>query len=134
MAHNVSAAARATQGNDVERRFHTDHELERRGNSLSRRCLIEAIDAYVGVTQVPRKVLAQECGQSEQQFSKSLSGIKGGDFNEVLDNIRRDIRLDYARRMTDAEVPGGLQELAAEALAYAAIRYLSTMRKRMAKV
>lgn len=114
--------------------FQPDLFVESHGNSLSCTCLTEAVDA----SGVIRKVLAEEVGQSESQFSKSLSGMKGGDFNQVVDNIRSDIRLDYARRLAEAEREGGLEDLAAEALAIAAIRYLGTRRQqphrpRMAK-
>lgn len=124
MAAHTARAIRASEGNDIDECFQSEACLETRGNSLSRRCLREAIDA----SGVIRKVLADEVDQTEQQFSKSLSGIKGGDFNQVLDNIRPSIRLDYAHRLADAERAGGLEELAAEALALAAIQYLRTRR------
>lgn len=129
MRSSVARAARATEGNELAPSFHGSREMETDGKSVSRRCLVEAVDAYVGANNdVSRKLLADEVGQTQQQFSKSLSGIKGGDFNEVVDNIRAEIRLDYARRLADAEREGGLQALAAEALAHAAIHFLSTLR------
>lgn len=125
-----SAAARATsEGNSVDARFQTERSVATRGNSLSLRCLNDAIDA----SGVPHKVLAAEVDQQPDQFSKSLNGARGGDFNGVLDNIRSAIRLDYARRMAEAERQGGLEDLAAEALAHAAIHFLATRRKRPAK-
>lgn len=129
MRSSLAHASHETEGNELATSFHDERPLESDGKSVSRRCLVEAVDAYVGANNnVSRKVLADEVGQTEQQFSKSLSGIKGGDFNEVIDNIRPEIRLDYARRLADAERDGGLQALAAEALAHAAIHFLSTLR------
>lgn len=121
----------ASEGNSSSENFQPCPQVESAGNSLSRRCLVAAIDH----SGVQRKVLADEVGQKEPQFSKSLSGLPGGDFNAVVDKIRPVIRLDYARRLADAERAGGLEDLAAEDLAFAAIRYLSTRRihVRMAK-
>lgn len=127
MRTNVATAPRPTEGNDFATDFQKDALLETIGNSISRQCLIDAIGA------VPHKVLAEELQMARGTFSKSLNGAPGGDFNYVLDNIRPEIRADYIRRMADAQKEGGLQELAAEALAHAAINFLSTLRMRSAK-
>lgn len=124
MRTNLATTRPATQGNESAESFHPEQRLETRGNSLSCECLTAAVD-HSGIV---RKVLAGEVGQSESQFSKSLSGTKGGDFNQVVDRIRPSIRLDYAQRLADLERVGGLEDLAAQDLAHAAIRYLSTRR------
>lgn len=124
MRTSVATALKASEGNKLERSFQTEHGVESSGNSLALTCLNEAVDAFVGTTQIPRKVLAEECGQNEAQFSKSLSGARGGDFMGVIDKIRPEIRLDWLDRMTKAQQPGGLAELAAEQLIHAAVRFL----------
>lgn len=124
MSATLRNRALTTEGNDCAERFQPELTVERRGNSLSCACLTDAVDA----SGVIRKQLATEVGQSESQFSKSLSGMKGGDFNQVLDHIRPSIRLDYARRIAESEREGGLEDLAAERLALAAIQYLTTRR------
>lgn len=133
MGASVARAPHATEGNAVENGFHVERPLETAGNSISCQCLSEAVDD----SKVQHKVLAAEVGMTRSQFSKSLSGQPGGDFNHVIDHIRPSIRLDYARRLADAELEGGLEELAAQRLAHAAIHYLSTRqlstRKPMAK-
>lgn len=135
----MSRAARATvadlltasEGNYRAPAFHGDAAsvqpapaLESSRNSLSRTCLVAAVDH----SGVPRKQLADEIGMSESQFSKTLGGLPGGDFCTVADRIRESIRLDYARRFVEAHRAGGLDDLAAEDLAHAAIRYLAVRR------
>lgn len=124
MGATLRKPAVASEGNDFADDCQPERMLATVSNSLSLRCLNEAIDG----SGVPRKELAPECKQTAQQFSKSLSGAPGGNFTGVVDRIRPSIRLDYARRLADAEVSGGLEEAAAENLAMAAIRYLSTRR------
>ena len=131
MSATLRKAAAASEGNDFAFDSQSVRPVASPGKSLSLRCLNEAIDG----SGVPRKELAPECGQTEQQFSKSLSGAPGGNFTGVVDRIRSAIRLDYARRLAACEHEGGLEDLAAEELGHAIIRYLSIRRgpRRMAK-
>lgn len=118
--------AGATLRNDSAEVFHDAAPLETAGNSVSLRCLNEAITA----SGIPDKDLAGKLGVSRGEFSK----LRAGRFRlEQIDLLPESIRADYRERVQAADCVDP-EAAAIEQIAVAAVRFLALKgRKRMVK-
>lgn len=121
MSRTVSAVAVATEGNDFSASFHDRAPVESAGKSVA----IGFLNDVIAESKVPRKVLADECGWSEGQFSKVASGQQGDPLDLVyrLPVTRAGIRRQFFDRLAASEQVADPLDEATEQLAIAAIRW-----------
>lgn len=120
----------ATLRNDGAESFRAGGPVETVGNSLSLRCLNDAIDA----SGIPAKVLAARLEVSEGEFSK----LRAGRFRlEQIDRLPEAIRADWETRVEAARAAVGASrdEIIMARAAHALIDALAVVkgRARMAK-
>jgi len=95
-------------------------------------CLNESISAWCAETGRTRGHLAEMLSVSEPQFSRLTTGVQA--FGLVrLEQLPRELRLDFYRRLSDADGGADPATLLAGRLAHAAIDFLSHAKKPMAK-
>lgn len=108
----------AREGNSFSAEF---PERKPTGKSTSLQCLNDAIE-HSGRSA---KELAADCGISESQFAKARrEAAGGGPLSAFIDALPGEIRDDYAERLREQDADTARRQ-AAEALAHAAVRFLS---------
>lgn len=109
-----------SEGNDSATAFQSDAELETGG----KRAAVIAMDAAIRESGLDRKVLVEDSGWSDGQFSKVANGTQGC-LVDLAYRLPKKLRADFFRRLNEMENIDP-RVLAAERLMTAALQFIRT--------
>jgi hypothetical protein len=89
----VVGGAKATHGKKFAATFDEDDATVSESKSASLTCLVIEIDAH----QKPRKALADDCGKTEQAFSKMTGGTQAFGLDD-FERLPRDLQVKWMQR------------------------------------
>jgi len=93
MPTTVASGSTATHGKRVAASCRDERAAASEGKSAALSCLIAEIDAH----PLPRKAIADECGKSEQTFSKMTAGTQAFGLDD-FERLPRDLQVKWMQR------------------------------------